>query len=181
MTHTAHMNKFLFFSITLFTSCSFGNESGIITYAQEHLRQTGILKNTNGFVYLDINDNYIFDLVPLIQETGFKSPPYFGKEGLVGAHISVIFPDELNDIEIDECGEEFSFRLMNCIAIAPEQYKGLIKFYLLIVEAPELNSLREKYGLEKSEHNFHITIGLKQKCPLTLDASGHFQTMNSLD
>ncbi len=175
------MNKILFFSITLFCTHFFAGETEVLTYANENLPQCGVLRNTNGFVHLDVDDHYIYDLVPLIREEGFESPPYFGKEGLVGAHISVIFPDELKDVEIEECGKEFSFQLLNCITVIPEQFKGLVEFYFLIVEAPELNDLREKYGLARCEYNFHITIGLKQKCPLTLDASGHFQTINSLD
>jgi hypothetical protein len=175
------MNKILFFSITLFCTHFFASEVEILTYAQENLPQTGILRSSNGFVYLDIDDNYIYELIPFIESAGFETPPYFGKERLVGAHISVIFPNELENGIIEECGKEFSFQLKNCITIKPEQFKGLVEFYFLIVEAPELNRLREKYDLARSEHNFHVTIGIKKKCPLTLDASGHFQTINSLD
>lgn len=175
------MNNILFFSTTLFCTHSFASAVEIMTYAQENLPHTGILRNTNGFVYLDIDNNFIYELVPFIQSAGFEMPPYFEREGLVGAHISVIFPNELTDVKIEECGKEYSFQLVNCITVIPEQFKEPIEFCLLIVEAPELNKLREKYGLARSDHNLHITIGIKKKCPLTIDASGHFQTMNSLD
>ena len=175
------MNKVLFFLATSCCGAEAPHETEVLTYAKQHFPSSGVLKNTNGFVYLDISDRFIHELVPLIQESGFETPPYFGKESLAGAHISVIFPEELKDVVIDECGKRFSFQLTKCITLFPEQFKGVVEFYFLIVEAPELNDLREKYGLAKCEYNFHITIGIKQKCPLTLDASGHFQTTKSLD
>src|ERR1700761_8265717 len=58
------------------------------------LPKTGLLKrNALGLTYLDIDDNYIHQIFPLIKDNEIMKPEYFGDD-LVGAHISVIYPSE---------------------------------------------------------------------------------------
>jgi hypothetical protein len=133
-------------------------------YAEQHLSHRGVLKNTSGFVYVDVEDDYIHKLLPFLTKEGFEEPPYFGQTDLVGAHISVIYPREVENYhieEIEECGEEIFFELRECQLAHPPNWKTIDQVYFITVEAPRLDQIREKYGLPKREHNFHITVGVK--------------------
>src|SRR5262249_5952237 len=85
----------------------------IMEHVSYQLPPSGILREHKGFVYVDLDDDYIHDVVKFIQDAGFNKPPYFGKPDLVGAHISVMFPSELKKrqiTKIDECGKRIFFK-----------------------------------------------------------------------
>src|ERR1700722_17610094 len=80
----------------------------VLQSAQTEFSNSGVLKNSEGFVYIDLDDDSVHKLVALIEKKGFVEPPYFGNADLVGAHISVVYPDEMEKYHIDEiqeCGE----------------------------------------------------------------------------
>ena len=136
----------------------------ILERVQEQFSHQGVLRHRDGFVYVDIDDEYVHSLSQLIATEAFEAPPYFGHSSLVGAHISVIYPGELNKYEaekIEEYGQIIEFTPQSCEAVSPIKWKGIDKVYLVTVEALQLNCLREKYGLPPLEHAFHITIGVK--------------------
>jgi hypothetical protein len=66
-----------------------------IMNAASHLKKKGRLAiSNNNLVYLNIEDAYIHNLFPLLQDHQIKMPDYFG-EGSVGAHITAIYPEHL--------------------------------------------------------------------------------------
>lgn len=138
--------------------------SEVLEYAAYHLPQQGELKFSDGFVYVKVDDGYIHELVQLLFNEGFEEPPYFGKGDLVGSHITVIYPDEVkrNGITaIDECGQIINFTLQECQVVHPPRWNAIDEVYFIVVNAPELDTIRQKYGLPKREFNSHITIGVK--------------------
>lgn len=138
----------------------------ILEYAQSRLPHEGILKSSQGFVYVDVDDAFIYKLLPFIQEGGFEAPPYFGRSDLVGAHITVIYPDEVKKYgikKIRETEEVISFTPKTCQIVHPQKWHDIDEVFLLVVDAPELDLIREKYGLPRREYDFHITIGIKPK------------------
>ncbi|QVL56242.1 MAG: hypothetical protein KFB95_03320 [Simkaniaceae bacterium] len=152
----------------LLISGLFANESSssekILEKIQDRFSHQGVLKHRDGFVYVDIDDEYVHSLNRLIITEAFEAPPYFGDASLVGAHISVIYPGELNQHEaekIEEYGQIIEFIPQSCEVASPIKWKGIDKVYLVTVESLQLNCLREKYGLPPLEHAFHITIGVK--------------------
>ena len=162
--------RYLFvFLITSFSSCVAQEAPScptILNYIQQNLSNCGVLKESDGFVYVDVDDRYIHNLVTFIQKDGFEEPPYFGELGLVGAHITVIYPDEIKKYGVDriqECGEIIYFIPKECLVVHPPKWLAIDEVYLLVVEAPELDRIREKYGLPKREYDFHVTIGVKPK------------------
>lgn len=162
------MRYLLVFVTLLFGNCAAHNER-LLTFAEQCLPQWGELKISNGFVYVDIDDSYIYKLIPLIEEDGFQCPPYFGSKDLVGAHITVIYPHEMKGIDyIQECGETIHFVLKGCQVVKPLRWQEVEEVFLIVVEAPRLHQIREKYGLPKMEFDFHITVGVKRKMSLTL-------------
>ena len=142
------------------------SSSQVLEYAQQQLPLSGTLKNLNGFYYVDIDDGYIHQLIPFIQKEGFQTPPYFNDSDLIGAHITVVYPHEINRdamIEISECGQIINFYPTACIVVYPATWEAVDQAYLISVESPELDAIRLKYGYPKKQFGFHVTIGLKPK------------------
>jgi hypothetical protein len=83
----------------------------VIAYAQEHLAHEGyLIQQSDGFAYIKVDDRYIHELFPRLKaEPGYQKPPYFRKNNLPGAHISVIYKDEA--VRLSETGQKFKFTL----------------------------------------------------------------------
>ena len=136
--------------------------SPVLNYIETRLPKSGVLKRTDEFVYVDVDDAYIHQLIPLIQDQGFVEPPYFG-DNLVGAHITVIYPDEMLKYQIgemEELGKEIPFSSKECVVVKPIKLP-VDEVYFVTVNAPQLDQFRAKHGLPKREYDFHITIGVK--------------------
>lgn len=118
----------------------------------------------NGFAYLDIDDAFIHQIYPLVNNQQATKPDYFDEKAhFIGAHISITYPEEGIRIPATEVGKLIPFKI-----------EGLFtanilakKYYALKVNAPELLELRLKYGLSKRLllHGFwvdlHITVAVQ--------------------
>ena len=134
-----------------------------IAKALEDVKLVGKLRQSkNGFTYLDIPDKVIDAMFLLIDEEGIKKPPYQS----VGAHVSVFKEQEVNDkkLDIKELGQEFNFTMGEMKSTKPEGWEEVDRVYFLQIYSPELEKLREKYGLSKKlkGHEFHITIAIEK-------------------
>ena len=49
----------------------------ILHYIEKELPHHGTLRNSDGFVYVDLDDDYVHKLITFIQQDGFQEPPYF--------------------------------------------------------------------------------------------------------
>lgn len=136
-------------------------EDIVIQWAEQHLPQTGVLKeDARGFVYLKVDDGYINKLSQFVIDPRYGKPPYFRRPDSPGAHISVIYREERNRTgPIQEIGQTFPFTLMELAHVPPKTGKYLV----LQVYSPELEHLRKKYDLSPllKGHAFHITIAEK--------------------
>lgn len=129
------------------------------------IQAKGVLKQKpNGYLYLEVSRDFIADTLPLLDAPGKLVPPrhYTSKKG-IGAHISVAYENELilNEIwNIDELGQEFTFDLIELRTVKLNKDNKIKKLWLLAVSAPDLERLREIYGLPSllKGHDFHITI-----------------------
>jgi hypothetical protein len=136
----------------------------LLEASQNALPHEGIVKKSAGFVYVDLDDAYIHSLIPFIQKEGFIEPPYFSNPDSVGAHISIIYPDEMEQYglsEIPECGQIIHFDPVECKVVHPPRWKEIDEVYFIVVDAPQLDAIRARYGLPKREFAYHITIGVK--------------------
>lgn len=137
----------------------------IVELAQK-FDQHGVLKQKdNGYLYLDVSNDFVIKILPLIQAQGKIVPPHHvtSKKG-IGAHISVMYENEqiLNEIwEIKELGQVYSFCVKELRTVKINRNNEMKKLWLLAVEAPELEQLRMDYGLEPKlkGHDFHISLG----------------------
>ena len=137
----------------------------ILTYIENSLSEQGVLKRSGNFVYVALDEDYIHKLVTLIQDDGFEAPPYFGQLYDSGAHISVIYPEEWVDKEssiISEIGETVYFQAKGCQIWETPNWEGVESVWVVLVDAPVLTQLRDKYGFPPGSH-YHITIGVKPK------------------
>jgi len=135
----------------------------ILTYIENNLPEQGVLKKSGNFVYVALDENYIHKLVSFIQDDGFEEPPYFGQLYDSGAHISVIYPEEWMDKEstvISEIGETICFQPKECKIWETPDWEGVESVWVILVDAPVLTKLRDKYGF-LSGSQYHITIGVK--------------------
>ncbi len=138
----------------------------VLDYAQEHLAHHGTLEMTKeGFIYVKVSDDYIFETVKLLADDAIQPPPYFGK-GKVGAHISVIDADESKgkQLYLPQLGQSISFKILEFASVDVSNGEGLRRIYLFIVEAPELAKIRAANGLSKKIRgfDFHITAAVER-------------------
>jgi hypothetical protein len=166
------MNPYIYLLASLlgiFQTCpiakSYHSEK-ILNFILAHLPKRGTLrKDERGMVYVKVDNNYIHKLIDFIKQEGFDTPPYFG-EGLHGAHITVMTPEELLYYavsDLKECGQVVRFEPKECKIVHPETWKPGELAYLITIEAPLLHKLRKKYGMPERQYDFHITVGVRPK------------------
>lgn len=133
----------------------------VVDYARHHLPLEGqLLMKSDGFVYLKVDDEYIHTLFPMLslEREGFHEPPYFRSKEAPGAHISVFYEDE--HILPEEIGQTFHFVLKEIVIVRASKTAS---YAVLQVESPELEKLREKYGLSPKLHGHEYHISLAKK------------------
>lgn len=132
----------------------------------------------NGFVYLNVDNGFIDNVLPELPVQG-ELDSVSTKPKKMGAHISVIYEDEMIEHEIwrlAEAGEWFNFEVKELRYIDRQTAKGLRRLWLLAVDAPALERLRTSYGLKPKlkGHDFHITLGNEQiDLPVLLDTDDY--------
>jgi len=166
------IQKFLFVAALAASLCSYAavdyhveNQPQVIENVIQ-IPQRGILKQKdNGYLYVDVSNDFVALALPLIEAPGKIVPPHhFTSSKGIGAHISVMYENEQiqNEIwEIAELGQEFTFTIMEVRTVKVNRDNKMSKLWLIAVDAPELEKLRESYGLSPKikGHDFHITIG----------------------
>ena len=177
------MKKILFLLFFISLNVHGGiNQQTVIDYEVDHkqshvleiansLPHVGTLKQkSNGYVYLDISNEYITKIFPnLILDGHLRPTASFGSEE--GAHITIIKETE-NSSEIeDKIGKQFTFEvkeLRTVRSMKPSNYMGKPPSYMgdrwvIAVESAELEELRMNCGLSPlvNQHDFHISIGFE--------------------
>lgn len=127
------------------------------------LNPTGVLKTLEKerYSYLDIDDDFIHLLYPLLRDETIQKPNYFGG-GLIGAHISVIYPEEYCLLKNADRNQEHIFQVTGlCYFDTTDK-----RYFALTLIAPTLLALRQQYQLPPQLCfrdywlDLHITIGV---------------------
>jgi hypothetical protein len=144
------------------------NSADVCTYARSALPQQGILRQDHeGFVYLELCDNFITDIFPLIHDRACEAVPLYHLEPSP-AHIPVILPHEWTQRkgwgEMKELETTFSFEITRLFSLKPKRWPGVEKVYFLNIKSPELESFRERNLLPSliCGHEFHVAIAFKK-------------------
>lgn len=162
---------FLFFALSLTPLTSYAGDwvledQAYVVDEARGICAAGILKQKdNGYLYVQVDNRFVTEILPLIQVEGKIVPPVHvtSKKG-IGAHISVMYENERINNEIwtiNEIGNEFSFQVLELRTVKIIKEGKAKKLWLLAVSCPELSVLRESYGLKPllKGHDFHITLG----------------------
>lgn len=142
-------------------------EAKILNYAATHLPLSGKLKmDDRGFIYLDLPDAYIYELVPFLDTPGVAAPPYFDTLYKAGAHITVALTSE-NHLPLTPAlfEEQIPFTLTGCYFVEPENWLEMETIWFITVDAPRLSEIRTEMGLSPKVqgHEFHITFAVKKR------------------
>jgi len=127
------------------------------------LPKTGYLEGSSNYTYLKISDAYIHQLFPFVQNKKTSKPDYFNKYSM-GAHITIIYPEENRIIHLEELNKEHCFKVISAFSTII----GTKRYYALKVEAASLLQLRRKYllpdNLAFKNHwiDFHITFAVSK-------------------
>lgn len=133
----------------------------VADYARNTLPQEGTLRmKSDGYVYLKVDDQYIHSLFPKLglKQDGFREPEYFRRPDSPGAHISVFYADE--HVVPKEIGQTFHFEVKDIVIVKPSKK---VNYAVLEIQSPELEQLRQKYGLNAKLHNHEYHISLAKK------------------
>lgn len=105
-----------------------------ILSAAQSIATIGYLKQSSQqLVYLDIDNVYIYKLFSLLPDKDALIPDYFRDEA-IGAHISVIYPEEGKCIDVKELNKKHRFTITGYFEATLNQ----TKYYVLGVESSSL-------------------------------------------
>ncbi len=150
-------------------------------FITKHLSRKGKLsQNTRGFVFVELEDGYIEDLLPFVPDKQAEAAPYLGIYSKPDSpHIPVILVSEkiARELgEIREIGEEILFEILGLHSTSPAHWPKIEKVWFLTVQSSRLEEIRERYRLPAriGSHDFAIAIGVvyadkkKKKKPATM-------------
>src|SRR5204863_9356889 len=66
------------------------------------------LITANHLFCLNVHDDYIHQVFPLLKNESVKKPNYFGQQS-IGAHITIIYPEESKTIDRNDLEQEHDF------------------------------------------------------------------------
>jgi hypothetical protein len=125
----------------------------------------GIMQQRGDYCYLNIDDCYIHQLYPLLAHyERVEKPDYFNEPNPIGAHISVIYPEEMVRVLPSQMDEKHRFSVSGLIKA---QY-GTKDYFLLSVVAPSLSVFRQLQYLsprpiwKRQDIMFHIYCGYQR-------------------
>ena len=118
--------------------------------AVEKLPKFGyVARNPTGYVFLDLDDDWIFSLQDLMEEFGYEIPPYFVGDQAVGAHATIV-PSSIGkkfksgDIDI---GRKVRFEVVEASPTYPtRRWYGSEAVYKIWIESEELTDISKQLG-----------------------------------
>jgi hypothetical protein len=124
----------------------------------------GLIHQSGDYCYLNIDDRYVHQIFPVLAKYGcVEKPDYFTESNAIGAHISVIYSEEMVRILPSSVGEKHDFSVS---ALMKVQY-GTKDYFVLSVTSPSLSAFRQLHYLSPrpiwkgQEIMFHITVGVR--------------------
>lgn len=125
----------------------------------------------SGWGLLSVPNDLVYGLFDAMNETGIDLPPQSDHSKMkLNAHISVFTKEEITKIgpeNIAERGHSFHYNIGPIKEVKPTGWKEMSKVWFVDVDSPELEDLRESYGLsrlpENGKHRFHISAAVRKK------------------
>jgi hypothetical protein len=130
----------------------------------------GILKqNSQGLVFLEIDERFVSMLSPYLSAMGLSEPPYINCFGThIRAHIPVISPREstLQYLEpMNLKNEECSFEIEGLYSVAPTNWPEVEQVWFFKVKSPDLEKIRRSQFLSSvpNGQSFHIAVAIQPR------------------
>ena len=128
------------------------------------LNTEGTMQQRGDYCYLNIDDGFIHQIHPLLAHyERIEKPDYFNDPNPIGAHISVIYPEEMVRVLPSQLDGIHRFSVSG---LMKAQY-GTKDYFMLSVIAPSLSAFRQLQYLssrpiwKRQEIMFHITVGVR--------------------
>lgn len=123
----------------------------------------------SGWLILAVPNDLGVGAFKALNEPGAEMP-YSSALGRYNAHISVMRPDEVEQIgadKINERGKQFSFTLGPVRMVEPSGWPEMDRVWYIEIRSPELEKIRKSYGLpalpKDGEYKFHITFAVRRR------------------
>lgn len=125
---------------------------------------------SGGWLMLSVPNAIVHGVFDSLEEPGVELPPS-GDDGRLNAHVSVMRPDEIDEIGgpdvISERGHTFHYSLGRLKTVEPAGWADMSRVWMLEVKSPELEKLRKSYGLARvpknGEYELHLTVAVRRK------------------
>lgn len=134
---------------------------------EELLKKKGKLsENSKGFIYVEVQDGFIEELLPFIDNPNAKPAPYLGNYTTPSSpHIPVILVTERQAkeiAEVKEVGEEVPFEILGLHSVSPHNWPKVDRVWFLTVLSSRLEEIRRRYRLPPriGGHDFIIAIAV---------------------
>ena len=140
--------------------------------AVKNLPTSGTVAQDNGMLYLDLDNDWIFNSLAVLQPFGYILPPFFVyPPHPIGAHVKILTKTEAEDYELCEkdvshlIGKTVAFDVVKSYVSYPvKRSYGVEATYKIKIESPELSQIRKELtGLTTGPDNgnFVILVGLR--------------------
>ena len=139
----------------------------IVKLVSDLPREGYLARNPTGYIFLDLDDDWIFSLQQEMEKFGYEVPPYFVGPQAVGAHISVVpasFSNRYKDVEVD-VGRKVVFEVIRAGPTFPTRYwYGAEAVYKIWVRSPQLNYISKRLAGPgyKPPGGFNIVVGVRK-------------------
>ena len=136
------------------------------------LKKEGTVAYENGMVICQLDNDWIFNSLAVLEPYGFIRPPFFVYPPRpIGAHIKIVTKAEAEDYELCEkdvshlIGKTVKFEVVRSYVSHPRKRSyGVEANYKIRIESPKLSQIREELtGLSSGPNSGHfvILVGLR--------------------
>ena len=139
--------------------------------AMVNLPRSGVvMKHTNGGIFLDLDDDWVYDSLKVVSKFGYEIPPFFDYSGGEGAHVKIAEDFEINGDPESVLGIKVNFDVVRAYFSFPNlRTYGLDNILKMHIESAELHQMREELTGKKKPPNgnfFFIVLAVRKIEPL---------------
>lgn len=134
-----------------------------IGYAFQFDMKGKLMRSREGHYFLQVSDSFQTLCQSVVQPFGAQIVSG------IGSQIGVIMPSEYEKHKlwgkVGEVGKTFYFGFQGCYEIELGEHDGYEKVWIIKVQSPAIEDLREKYGLTRrfQDQDLMLVIGVKER------------------
>ena len=125
-----------------------------------------VMKHINGGIFLELNDDWVYDSLKVVSKFGYEIPPFFDYSGGEGAHVKIAEDFEINGDPESFLGLKVNFDVVRAYFSFPNlRTYGLDNILKMHIESAELHQMREELTGKKKPPNgnfFFIVLAVRK-------------------